>query len=74
MNINDLEMVVKLLEWILLEGIVGRENLCYKHVGLFSNNTAAVSWTKRGVAKSPQQQDHCSESYIFGNEWQKLHR
>ena len=44
-------MAGKLLAWILLEGIVGTENLHYKHVGLFSNNTAAVSWTQRGSAK-----------------------
>ena len=44
-------MAGKLLEWLMLEGIVGTKNLRYKHVGLFSNNTAAVSWTQRGAAK-----------------------
>ena len=44
-------MAGKLLAWIVLEGIVGTENLRYKHVGLFSDNTAAVSWTQIGEAK-----------------------
>ena len=35
----------------MLEGIVGTKNLRYKHVGLFSDNTEAVSWTQRGAAK-----------------------
>ena len=34
-----------------MEVIVGTKNLCYKHVGLFSKNTAAVLWTQRGAAK-----------------------
>ena len=37
----------------MLEGIVCTENLRYKHVGLFSNHTAAVSWTQREAKKSP---------------------
>ena len=51
MDINDLEMAGKLLAWLVLEGIVGTENIRYKHVGLFSDNTAAVLWTQRGTAK-----------------------
>ena len=42
----------KLLAWLVLEGIVDTKKLGYKHVGLFSNNTAAVSWTQRGVVKN----------------------
>ena len=42
----------KILAWLVLEGIVGTKNLCYKHVGLFSNNTAAVSLTQRGAEKN----------------------
>ena len=40
LDINDLEMAGKLLAWLVLEGIVGTKNLRYKHVGLFSDNTA----------------------------------
>ena len=39
------------MAWIMLEGIVGTENIRYKHVGLLSDNTAAVSWTIRGALK-----------------------
>ena len=51
LDINDLEMAGKLLAWIVLEGIVGTKNLCYKQVGLFSNNTEAVLCTQRGASK-----------------------
>ena len=51
LDINDLEMAGKLLAWLVLEGIVGTETLRYKNVGLFSDNTAAVSWTIRGASK-----------------------
>ena len=44
-------MAGKLLAWIVLEGIVSTENFCYKHVGLFSDNTTAVLSTHRGAAK-----------------------
>ena len=44
LDINDLEIARKLLAWLVLEGIVGTKNLRYKHVGLFSDNMAAVSW------------------------------
>ena len=40
LDINDLEMAGKILAWIVLEVIVGTKNLRYKHVGLFSDNTA----------------------------------
>ena len=62
LDINYLEMAGKLLAWPVLEGIVGTKNLRYKHVGLLSNDTAAVSWKQRGAKKSLQQQDVCSES------------
>ena len=39
------------MAWLVLEVIVGTKNLRYKHVGLFSNNTAAVAWTQRVAAK-----------------------
>ena len=35
----------------MLEGSVGTKNLGYKHVCLFCDNTAAVTWIKRGAAK-----------------------
>ena len=35
----------------MLEGIVGTEKPRYKNVGLFRDNTAAVSWTQRVAAK-----------------------
>ena len=47
MDIKDLEMAVKIRAWLVFEGIVRTENLRYKHVGLFSNNMAAVLWTQR---------------------------
>ena len=51
LDIKDLKMAGKLLAWLVLEGIVGTENLRYKHVGLFRDNTAAVSWTQIGAEK-----------------------
>ena len=51
LDINDIEIAGKLPSWLVLEGIVGTKNLCYKHVGLFSNNTAEVSWTQLREAK-----------------------
>ena len=30
---------------------IGTKNLRYKHIGLLSNNTAAVLWTQRGSEK-----------------------
>ena len=42
LDINDLEIEGKLLAWLVLEGIVGTENLCYKHVGLFIDDMTAV--------------------------------
>ena len=51
LNIKNLEMEGKLLTCIALEGIVGTKNLRYKHVGLFSDNMAAVPWTQRGTKK-----------------------
>ena len=51
MDINDLEMAGKIWAWLVLERIVGTENLHYEHISLFRNNTAAVSWTQRGAAK-----------------------
>ena len=46
-----MEMTGKLLVWLVLEGIAGTKNLCYKHFDLFSDNMAAVSWTQKGAAK-----------------------
>ena len=51
LDINYLKMAQKLLAWLVLEEIVVTENLLYKHVGFFSNNTSVVSWKKRGPAK-----------------------
>ena len=51
LDMNDLEMAGKLLAWLVLGGIVGTKNLRHKPVGLFSDNTAAVSCTQRGAAK-----------------------
>ena len=42
LDINDIDMSGKLLAWLVLEGIVGTENLCYKHVGLFIDDMTAV--------------------------------
>ena len=42
----------KLLAWLVLGGLVGTDNLRYKYVGLFRDNTAALLWTQRGVAKN----------------------
>ena len=44
-------MAGNFLAWIMLEAIFGTDTFCYKHVELFSNNMAAVSWTQRGTAK-----------------------
>ena len=45
-------MAGNILEWVVLEVIVGIKNLRYKHVGLFRDNTAEVSWTQIGAAKN----------------------
>ena len=45
-------MAGNLLAWLVLEGIIGTENLCYKHVVLFIDNTASVSWTQRGGSEN----------------------
>ena len=42
LDINDIEISGKLLAWIMLEGIIGTENLRYKHIGFFSDNTTSV--------------------------------
>ena len=52
LDIKDIEIAGKLLAWLVLGGIVGTKNLRYKHFCLFSNNTAALSWTQRGAAKN----------------------
>ena len=52
LDTKDLEISVKILEWLVLEGIVRTKNLRYKHIGLFSDNTAAVLSTQRGVENS----------------------
>ena len=58
LDIHNLEMVENLLAWLVLEGIVGTENICYKHVGLFSDNTAEVSWTQREATKNSAAAGH----------------
>ena len=42
-------MAGKFLAYIILEGKVGTKNHRYKLVGLFIDNTAAVSWIQRGM-------------------------
>ena len=51
LDISDLEMSGKILAWLVLEGIVGTKNLYYIHVGIFKDNTTAVSWTQRVATK-----------------------
>ena len=51
LDINDMEIAGNLLAWLVLEGIVGTKNLCYKHVGPFSDNKAEISWTQIGAVK-----------------------
>ena len=34
----------------MLEGIFGTKKLRYKHIGVFNNNTAEVTWTQRGAS------------------------
>ena len=46
LTINDLELAGIVLGWLVLEQVC--KNLTYKHVGLFCDNTSAVSWTHRG--------------------------
>ena len=41
-----------------MEGIVGTENLRYKHVVLFSDNTKSVLWTQRGAVKTSAAAGH----------------
>ena len=44
-------MAGNLLAWLVLEVIVGNKNLRYKHIGLFSDNTAEMSVTQREAEK-----------------------
>ena len=71
LDINYLEMAGKLLAWLVLEGIFGTENLRYKYVGLFSDNTAAVSWTQRGVSKNSTAAGHLLR---VSDLWQRVAR
>ena len=50
LDINNMGMAGKLLACLVLERNVGTKNLCYKHISIFGNNTAAVTWTQRGAA------------------------
>ena len=51
LDTNDLEISVKILEWLVLKGIVCTKNLRYKHIGLFRDNMAAVSSAQREVER-----------------------
>ena len=52
LDINYLEMEVKLLSYLVLEVISVTKNIRYKHAGLFRNNTSEVLWTQRGATKN----------------------
>lgn len=45
LTINDLELAGMLLGWLVLE--IALTDLAYKHVGMFCDNTSAVSWAKK---------------------------
>ena len=66
MDINDLVMAGKPIAWLVLEVIIGTENLRYKYVGIFSDNTAAVLWTQRGAAKKVRSIRTSAYSLSFG--------
>ena len=51
LDINDLEMAGNMLDWLVLEGIVGTETIHYKYVSFFIDNTTAGSWIIRGASK-----------------------
>ena len=46
LSINDLEMAGIVMGWLVLESI--QDDLSFKHVGLFADNTSSVSWTQKG--------------------------
>ena len=46
LTINDLELAGLVLGWLVLEHVC--DDLRYKHVGMFCDNTSAVSWAYRG--------------------------
>jgi len=46
LTINDLELAGLVLGWLVLEYV--SNDLMYKHIGLFCDNTSAVSWTYKG--------------------------
>ena len=46
LTINDLELAGLVLGWLVLEYVCA--NLTYKHVGMFCDNTSAVSWAYKG--------------------------
>ena len=74
MDKNYLLIAVKFLAWLLLEGIVGTKNLRYKHVGLFSDNMAAVSWRQRGAEKNSAEAGRLIRVLSLRNGWQERHR
>jgi len=46
LTINDLELAGLVLGWLVLEYV--SNDLMYKHIGLFCDNTSAVSWAYKG--------------------------
>mgnify|MGYP003334029408 CR=1 FL=1 len=50
LSINDLEMAGIVMGWLVLESI--QDDLSFKHVGLFADNTSSVSWTQKGSTTS----------------------
>ena len=50
LSINDLELAGIVMGWLVLEAL--QKDLQFKHVGMFSDNSASVAWTNKGCSTS----------------------
>ena len=50
LSINDLELAGIVMGWLALEAV--QKDLQFKHVGMFSDNSASVAWTQKGNSTS----------------------
>ena len=51
LTINDLELAELVLEWLVLEYLV--EDMKFKHIGRFCDNTPELAWIYRGSTSTP---------------------
>ena len=51
LTINDLELAELVLEWMVLEYVV--EDMKFKHIVSFCDNTPELAWIYRGSTSTP---------------------